>query len=493
MNKRITKLPQSIAIKTVGILLPVLVFMMTARAQTWTNPVNISNMPGLDNQPDLCIDKNGTLHCVFTHKLSSNWRKIYYSKSTNDGETWSIPEDISLNPNTSLMNPHIVADTNNILYVTYDYNTGNPAALLIKLKTFDGNQWSEPITVSEGMYGSEYNTLLIDNNNRLYVFWIYQTEKTYYRYFENSNWSEIFYPYPGNFRWLLSSGVIDDYNNILCAGSFSDTSPPVIIQNTIFFKYDYFSNQWSEKTFISPSTDYGSSVGLDIDIFSTNLPAVTYRQKTYGTGPNNDSTMYTFFDGTNWTEPELVVNDPFEQQIAIDPYDRVHIIDREKLEPGYKLVHYQKMNDLWQGYIIDNSNIVVANPKLIEKDNLLYLIYYKCFSSNDCRIRFTKNELLTSLHNNRTLLKDLIIFPNPFTTETIIEFTLEKMLQANVSVYDLSGKHIKTIENKEFSPGKYQFMWNGTDKNGKEVTSGLYLIRLQAGRHVITKPVEYLK
>jgi hypothetical protein len=91
MKIKITRLPQSITIKTACILLPVLVFMMTAGAQNWTNPVNISNMPGLDNQPDLCIDKNGTLHCVFTHKLASNWRKIYYSKSTNDGATWTTP------------------------------------------------------------------------------------------------------------------------------------------------------------------------------------------------------------------------------------------------------------------------------------------------------------------------------------------------------------------------------------------------------------------
>ena len=98
----------------------ILLFLsLTLPAQTWTNPVNISpNMPGLDNQPDLCIDKSGTLHGVFTHKLESNWRKIYYSKSTDDGQTWTTPEDISLNPDISLMNPHIVSDTSNILYVT---------------------------------------------------------------------------------------------------------------------------------------------------------------------------------------------------------------------------------------------------------------------------------------------------------------------------------------------------------------------------------------
>ncbi|MFP4471447.1 MAG: T9SS type A sorting domain-containing protein [Bacteroidales bacterium] len=153
-------------------LLHIIAFISIAlnlSGQSWTEPVNISpNLPGLDNQPDLCIDKNGTLHCVFTHKLDNNWRKIYYSKSTDDGLTWTTPEDISLNPDTSLMNPHIVADTNNNLYVSYDYNTGNPAMTVIYLTTYNGNQWNDPFVVSEGLYNSHRNLLVIDNNSRVY-------------------------------------------------------------------------------------------------------------------------------------------------------------------------------------------------------------------------------------------------------------------------------------------------------------------------------------
>jgi hypothetical protein len=451
-------------------------------------------MPSLDNQPDLCIDKNGTLHCVFTRKLASNWRKIYYSKSTNDGATWTTPEDISFNTDTILYSPHIVVDSNNRLYVTYDYNTGNPAALLIKLKYFEGGQWSEAFTVSEGMYGSEYNQLLIDKNNRLYVFWIYQTEKTYYRYFENSNWSEIFYPYPGIFYWILSSAVIDDNNNILCVGSFSNPVPPVIVQNTIFFRYDYSNNQWSEKTFISPSTDYGSDGGLDIDLFSTNLPAVTYRQKTYFSGTSSDSTMYTFFDGSSWSEPELVVNDPFEQQIVIDHNNRVHIIDREKLETGTKLVHYQKINDLWQGYIIDEAENLTSFPELYENNGKLYLVYNKSNVPEITDVYITKFNIVTGMDSEFNQVVDQFkTYPNPFSTVATIEFNTSKETDINISIYGLDGKQIKTIDQKRFSPGIHTYKWNGTDKNGKEVNPCLYLIRLQAGRHVITKPVEKVK
>ncbi|MEZ5083676.1 MAG: T9SS type A sorting domain-containing protein [Bacteroidales bacterium] len=478
--------------------LTLLIFPLTLWGQTWTDPINISpNLPGLDNQPDLCIDKNGTLHCVFTHKLASNWRKIYYTKSTNDGETWTTPEDISLNPDTTLYSPHIVADTNNRLYVTYDYNSGSPAALLIKLKYFDGNQWSEAFTVSEGMFGSEYNQMFIDKNNRIYVFWIYQTEKTYYRYFENNIWSEIIYPYPGNFNLIFSSAKIDVNNNLLCVGSYSQPGPPVIPQTTIFFKYDYFDDEWSEKTFISSPTDYGGDGGMDIDLFSNSFPAVTYRQRTYGTGPFNDSTMYTFFNGSTWSEPDLVVNDPYEQKIAIDPYNRVHIIDREKLETGTKLVHYQKINNMWQGYIIDEADNLTSFPDLTYANGQLYLLYNKSDIPELSDIYISKFDITTGIKNDpdHSRIKTLDIYPNPFKTQTTIEFKTNKQQQINVSIFNLNGQHIKTLMNENTQPGTYRLLWNGKGKNGKEywVIPGLYLVRLQSGRNIITKPVNYLK
>lgn len=476
--------------------LTLLLLPFTLWGQTWTEPINISpSMPGLDNQPDLCIDKNGTLHCVFTHKLESNWRKIYYSQSTDDGETWTTPEDISLNPDTSLMNPHIIADTSNILYVTYDYNTSNPVAIQVKLKTFDGNQWSTSFTVSDKMFSCHQNRLFIDSSNRLYIFWIYQTDLTYYRYFENEQWSDTICPYHGNFTWILTSAVVDSDNNLLCVGSYSDPGPPIILQSTIFFKYDYINNEWSDKIFVSPPTDYGSVGGKDIDIFTTELPAITYRQKTYDTGPNNDSTMYTYFDGNTWTVPELVVNDPYEQKIAIDPYNSVHIIDREKQETGMKLVHYQKINDMWQGNVVDIADFYIVLYSIEKSDKKLYIVYYRSDVEGEGDIYFSSYDILTGQKeiNKQNFIKELNIYPNPFNTTTSIEFAVNDQREINIEIYDLSGKHIKTLENKEFSPGTYKYKWFGTDKNGKEVKAGLYLVRLQTGRRVITKPVELTK
>ena len=286
------------------------------------------------------------------------------------------------------------------------------------------------------------------------------------------------------------SVVIDDDNNIHCVGWGSFNNEPYAVH----FSYLY-DDYWSDWTLISSPINFGSVGGADIDLFTNNKPAIAYRQKTYETGPYNDSTMYTWYNGNNWSEPELVVNDPYEQKIAIDPYNRVHIIDREKLETGTKLVHYQKYNDLWQGYIIDDALNVTGYPDITMANGQLYLVYNKSDIPEVTDIYITKYNIVTCINpdSNTPVIDYVKIYPNPFKIETTIEFELEKAKQINISIYNLNGKHIKTLKNEYTSEGEYRLIWNGKGKNGKEVNSGLYLIRLQSGRKIITKAVEYIK
>ena len=133
-----------------GILLitATLFYSSNINAQNWTEPVNVSNMGGFNQYPDFTFDHNGTLHCVWMHVFQSDFSKIYYSKSFDEGDSWTTPEDISMNDEKRLSQPHIVSDSENNLYVTYDYNTYNPYQTLIYLKIFDGTSWSEPVIVS---------------------------------------------------------------------------------------------------------------------------------------------------------------------------------------------------------------------------------------------------------------------------------------------------------------------------------------------------------
>ncbi|RNC79971.1 MAG: T9SS C-terminal target domain-containing protein [Balneola sp.] len=93
-----------------------------------TQPIIISENQtteyGENFNPNITIDTNGNLHAVWERKAygSDQW-KVYYSKSTNDGVTWSTP--VSVSPvGSEPMNPQIVAydaQYDNEMMLTYYY------------------------------------------------------------------------------------------------------------------------------------------------------------------------------------------------------------------------------------------------------------------------------------------------------------------------------------------------------------------------------------
>ncbi len=70
------------------------------------------------------------------------------------------------------------------------------------------------------------------------------------------------------------------------------------------------------------------------------------------------------------------------------------------------------------------------------------------------------------------------IYPNPFSTQTKIEFKLEQNSNVNLSIYNLFGQEIKILANGEFQEGTHRFVWKGDKANGTKATTGIYLVRL---------------
>lgn len=312
---------------------------------------------------------------------------------------------------------------------------------------------------------------------------------------ENDIWTETICPYPGNHYWAFTDFAVDENNNLHCIGMYHDEGQSHEENRVIYFKYEY-DNLWDDKTFLSFRTAWW--YGQEIDVDNQNIPHVAYRRKDpFSIGNNDDSTMYRFDDGIKWTVPELVVSDPYGQCIAIDTYNRVNIMDWEKLETGFKIVHYQKINDLWQGNIIDETDFYLGLISLIKSNQKLFVAYYWSDEESEGQINFSSFDIITGTKDleNKKILNSLSIYPNPFNTQTTIEFTTNKVQHINLSIYNLNGKHIKTLMNENTVGGEYRLIWKGEGKNGKEdsVIPGLYLVRLQSGRKIVTKAVEYIK
>lgn len=79
-------------------------------------------------------------------------------------------------------------------------------------------------------------------------------------------------------------------------------------------------------------------------------------------------------------------------------------------------------------------------------------------------------------------------FPNPFNPETTIRYQIPGGWQHVVlTVYDMTGKIVKTLVDVEQAAGDYTIHWDGKNADGKPVASGTYLYKIAAGEFVQTK------
>jgi hypothetical protein len=72
-------------------------------------------------------------------------------------------------------------------------------------------------------------------------------------------------------------------------------------------------------------------------------------------------------------------------------------------------------------------------------------------------------------------------YPNPFNPRTSIAFSLSRRSEVSLEVYDLRGRRVRTLLGGEIlEPGTHAQEWNGRDRDGNGVASGVYFYRLRA-------------
>ncbi len=77
--------------------------------------------------------------------------------------------------------------------------------------------------------------------------------------------------------------------------------------------------------------------------------------------------------------------------------------------------------------------------------------------------------------------------PTPFSGSTAIEFRLPQAGRAQLGVYDVRGRHVTTLLDRELAPGPHTVTWDGTDRDGHQVAPGLYFYQLTSGGSSVTR------
>jgi hypothetical protein len=72
-------------------------------------------------------------------------------------------------------------------------------------------------------------------------------------------------------------------------------------------------------------------------------------------------------------------------------------------------------------------------------------------------------------------------FPNPFNPSTKIAFELPKASHVTLTIYDVLGREVAQIAEGNYPAGYTEVTWNGINRNGEQVSSGVYFYRITAG------------
>ena len=79
-------------------------------------------------------------------------------------------------------------------------------------------------------------------------------------------------------------------------------------------------------------------------------------------------------------------------------------------------------------------------------------------------------------------------YPNPFNSHNTFRYNLEQAGRVRLVIYDLTGRRIKTLVDRDQSAGEYVVYWDGTDQTGNRVGNGIYFSQFHiAGETMVRK------
>lgn len=84
-------------------------------------------------------------------------------------------------------------------------------------------------------------------------------------------------------------------------------------------------------------------------------------------------------------------------------------------------------------------------------------------------------------------------YPNPFNPSTTIEFSLAERSDVTISIYNVMGQLVNTLVSTEMNAGSHQLVWNGKNRQGNQVTSGIYFLQMKSKNFTKVRKMTLLK
>ena len=119
-----------------------------------------------------------------------------------------------------------------------------------------------------------------------------------------------------------------------------------------------------------------------------------------------------------------------------------------------------------------------------------------CISDGDSLFLYSTPVTAVGEEDEENLASKFVLhqnYPNPFNAQTNIKYYLPQNSRLNLSIYNIIGQKVKTLVDGLQTAGFQSITWDGRDKSGAEVASGVYFCRLKTDYSQETKKMVLLK
>ncbi|MCG2825750.1 MAG: exo-alpha-sialidase [Thermoplasmatales archaeon] len=163
---------------------------------SWSEPRRITSVStDYENRgpPRIYSSQNNTLHLVWVRWMPDN-REIYYMRSGNAGITWDNETRLTNNPYLSV-SPRISCH-NNYIYVAWnEIKSSESAQLWFRKSSDNGESWSEPINLTDDNNSIGSPSIYVASTEEIYIVWQAEADRGYnVQFIRGSNNGESWSP-----------------------------------------------------------------------------------------------------------------------------------------------------------------------------------------------------------------------------------------------------------------------------------------------------------
>lgn len=144
-----------------------------------------------------------------------------------------------------------------------------------------------------------------------------------------------------------------------------------------------------------------------------------------------------------------------------------------------QLSNNHRLLAICQMLLFDARVWILINSNLLTEENGQPLIDYSNMIINFIWNGNAPAPIVSKPDNDFSLKQN---YPNPFNPSTTIEYTVPVNTHVTLKIYDILGKEVGTLVDRDQNSGSYIVIWNASN-----LSSGVYFYKLVAGNNVQTK------